>query len=316
MGEIQKVALLGVSLRRIKQRSFRLTLLQKGLLGSAVLDQLVKASFTVTVFTRNRNSVKDLPSGVSVAEVDYHSYDSLLHALQGQDAVVSTVNNEAVLDQKQMIDAAISAGVKRFIPADFGALSTDPKGQSLPVHHSMVQIQQYLADKARSSSLEYTVFATGGFLDLLLTWPFVLDFPNRSIQLYGDGTTPFSTTSVASIGKAVAGALKNPAATKNRVVRIHDIILTQAKMLEVAKKFTPGEKWTETVGDAQADLQKHLDDIKAGEVTMEKMVGVLKAAVYGGMYKAWYENVDNELLGLGFLSDEEFEKMAAASYLK
>lgn len=266
----------------------------------------------MTVFTRSRSSVKDLPSEVLVAEVDYHSHDSLLRALQGQDAVVSTLNHEGALDQIQVIDAAIQAGVRRFVPADFGSLSTDPKGQSLPVHRSLVQIQQYLADKARSTSLEYTVFATGAFLDLLFAIPFVLDFPNRSIQLYGDGTQPFSTTTLATIGKAIAGALKNPDATKNRVVHIHDIVLTQARMLEIAKKLTPGEKWTETSLDPQVELQKHLAELGVGEVTMEKMIGVLKAAVYGGEYKAWYDNVDNELLGLGFMSDKEFEEMAAA----
>lgn len=290
--------------------SFRLTLPQKGFLGSAVLNQLVKAYFKVTLFTRNRNSVVDLPSGVSVAEVDYHSNDSLVRALQGQDAVVSTVNLEAVLDQKQVIDAAIVAGVKRFIPADFGALSTDPKAQSLPVDHALVQIQQYLADKARSTNLEYTVFATGPFLDLLFAVPFVLDFPNRSIQLYGDGTAPFSTTTVASIGRAIVRSLKTPGATKNRVVYIHDLVLSQAKSLEVAKKLTPGKTWTETTVDAQVDLQKHLDDLDTGKWTMEKTIGVRKATICGGGYKARYENVDNELLGLGFMSDEEFEEMA------
>jgi len=38
----------------------------------------------------------------------------------GSDIVISTVNSEARLDQKILVDAAKRANVKRFIPCDFG----------------------------------------------------------------------------------------------------------------------------------------------------------------------------------------------------
>ncbi|KAH1551310.1 hypothetical protein LV164_001336 [Aspergillus fumigatus] len=117
MTTIQKVALLG-----------------KGFLGSAVLDPLVKAGFDVTVLTRCRSSVEGVPVGVAVVEVDYTSIDSLEHALP--------------------IDASIQAGVKRFIPADFGALTTAPEAQGLPVRARPVEIQNYLKGKARLGEVE------------------------------------------------------------------------------------------------------------------------------------------------------------------
>ncbi|KAK9575912.1 hypothetical protein V6Z93_010601 [Aspergillus fumigatus] len=137
MTAIQKVALLG-----------------KGFLASAVLDQLVKAGFDVTVLTRSRSSIQGVPAGVAVLEVDYTSTDSLEHALRGHDAVVSTVNSAVYMIQQPAIDASIRAGVKRFIPADFGALTIAPEAQDLPVHARPVEIQNYLKEKARLGELE------------------------------------------------------------------------------------------------------------------------------------------------------------------
>lgn len=51
------------------------------------------------------------------------------------------------------------------------------------------------------------------------------------------GEHPFSTTSVARIGKAVAGALRNADSTKNRVLYVHDMVLAQRKVLALARKL-------------------------------------------------------------------------------
>lgn len=80
---------------------------------------LVKAGFETTVLTRSAQALYDLPAGCQVCEVDYDSDDSLKSALQGQDAVISTVAMSAITNQKRIVDAAIHAGVKHFIPAEF-----------------------------------------------------------------------------------------------------------------------------------------------------------------------------------------------------
>lgn len=97
MTTIQKVALLGVRPCPNQNLFLGLTTRQKGFLGSAVLDPLVKAGFDVTVLTRCRSSVEGVPVGVAVVEVDYTSIDSLEHALRGHDAVVSTVTSAAFM---------------------------------------------------------------------------------------------------------------------------------------------------------------------------------------------------------------------------
>lgn len=112
MTAIQKVALLGVRPCPNQNLFSGLTTRQKGFLGSAVLDQLVKAGFDVTVLTQCRSSVEGVPVRVAVVKVDYTSINSLEHALRGHDAVVSTVNSAAFMVQPPAIDASIRAGVK------------------------------------------------------------------------------------------------------------------------------------------------------------------------------------------------------------
>ena len=72
----------------------------------------------------------------------------------------------------------------------------------------------------------------------MLEYPFILDVNTSLIQIFDNGEYLFSSTSVYSIGKAVAGALNAPEATKNRNLLIYDTILTQAKVLAIAKKYS------------------------------------------------------------------------------
>lgn len=78
-------------------------------LGRAVVRELVDAGFAVTIFTRE-NSTSALPAGVVAKEVDYTSVETLRLALQGEDAVVSTIATVAVGGQRPLVDAAVAAG--------------------------------------------------------------------------------------------------------------------------------------------------------------------------------------------------------------
>ncbi|KAM5356853.1 hypothetical protein ACJ41O_003499 [Fusarium nematophilum] len=289
MSSIKKVALVG-----------------KGLVGSAVLEQLLKAGFQVTVLSR---SPKDVPSGATSVQVDYSSVDSLAAALEGHEAVISTVGMVAIPSQTTIIDAAIQASVKRFIPSDFSAITNDPKASHFTLFQPSLQIKAYLEKKAQAGEIDYTTFATGPFLDFVFGGPLLVDVPNRAARLHGKGDTRVSSTSIAGVGKAVAGSLKNPEATKNRVVHVHEAVLTQAKLLELAKKgFPEGKEWTETTVDKQAALVTATDRFSENPTDHLAVLGLLQAAILSGNFDSEYIENDNELLGIAPLSDEELEK--------
>ncbi|KAJ5963694.1 uncharacterized protein N7479_003570 [Penicillium vulpinum] len=290
-------------------------LLGKGWLGSAILEQLVNSGFQVTVLSRTARSADEPPASIKTLQVDYSSIDSLVSALQGQDAVVSTVGSSGISAQKTVIDASIQAGVRRFIPSDFGALTTRPGGESLPLNALWIEIQKYLKEKALSGQIEYTLFAVGPFLEFVMSMPFLTDLQTQTAPLYDNGMHTFSSTSVSSVGKAVAGALKNAPATKNRLVSVHDIVLTQNKVLDLAKKYSgPDVKWIEDPVNAAVELETILENTKQGDLDLFKTLALLKAALLGGKFEAEFKIVDNDLVGVPLLSDDEFERIFAAAF--
>jgi uncharacterized protein YbjT (DUF2867 family) len=86
---------------------------------------LLDSSFRVTILSRQASTSK-VPEGVPVVRADYNNPDSLTSAMRGQDVVISMVGGHVAGDQNKFIDAALTAGVKRFFPSEFGPYSRDP----------------------------------------------------------------------------------------------------------------------------------------------------------------------------------------------
>ncbi|KAF4974895.1 hypothetical protein FZEAL_8261 [Fusarium zealandicum] len=281
----------------------KVALVGKGMLGSAVLGQLLKAGFDVTILSRSN---KEDPTGAAVAQVDYSSIDSLTAALRGQDAVVSTVGSEGIASQKLIIDAAIIAGVRRFIPSNFGSVVTDPKAKDILLFQGMVQIADYLKEKASAGEIEYTLIAPGAFTEFCFGGPMFIDPQSRTAQFHGNGQVPVSSTSLGGIGKAVAGALLKADETKNRLLHIHQTVLTQAKMLQLAKKIQPeGAEWTQTTVDPLEALEAATKQFQENPADFGSVMGLIRSVVLSGKYYSGYTELDNDLVGLEMFSDED-----------
>lgn len=93
--------------------------------------------------------------------------DDVAKAFLGQDAVVSTIATSAVGGQDVFADAAIVAGVKRYIPSEFGINTRKLQGEVLgKMLKSKIAHVDYLIEKAKSyPSFTWTGLATGLFFD-------------------------------------------------------------------------------------------------------------------------------------------------------
>ncbi|TVY88304.1 Isoflavone reductase-like protein, partial [Lachnellula willkommii] len=295
MPEIKSVAVAGAS----------------GNVGPHVLKALADAQFQVTVLTRSKKPGA-YDSSVRVIEVDFTSVESLTAALQGIDALVSTVSSTAIEGQTILIDAAITAGVKRFIPSEYGNCTTNPKLESFPVYSSMTKVRQYVQEKAKARKITWTVLASGGFLDFLFAKPILFDFANHKVTLYDGGDNRISSTSLPNVGKAIAGILKNSAATKNKIVRTSEIILTQNKILRIAEGLRPDITWEISTAQTSAILKEGLDGVSAGDFSVPTIMKIIvSTALAGDVYGCAYDETDNELLGIKELTEEDFKKLVA-----
>lgn len=131
-------------------------------MGSLLVAPLRKA-FDLTIVTRS-TSVGPFPEGVPVIRADY-TLDALSEAFRGQDAVVSAIGSTDFLIQKVMIDAAIKAGVQRFLPSELSINGTALAVRELvPVFQEKWEVLEYLKAK-ESSGLTWTGLGTGPLID-------------------------------------------------------------------------------------------------------------------------------------------------------
>lgn len=279
------------------------------MLGPHVVTALLAADFTVTVLTRTAKP-GTFASTVKEVEVDYASLDSLTAALAGIDAVVSTTGFAATASQSLLIDAAIAAGVKRFIPSEYGTCTTSPKVENLPLYGPMFEIKKQLAQSAAEGKLSWTVLACGGFLELILSTPGFLNFANHKAELFDGGDNRVSVTSLPKIGRAVAGILQNAEATANKVVFTSQIVLTQNRVLKIVKELRPEWKWDLSSVSTSEILKDALNSIAAGDYSMPVIMKILAGTAFGGdSFGSAYDTTDNQLLGVDDLSEEDLVKL-------
>ncbi|KAF2871443.1 putative oxidoreductase CipA-like protein [Massariosphaeria phaeospora] len=294
MTTIQNVAIAGAS----------------GNLGISILHALLNSkAFNVTVLSRE-SSTATFPDSVTVVHVDYTSVPDLTATLKGQDAVVSAVGTAAINTQHPLIEASVAAGVARFIPSEFSADIDNAMSSALPVYQPQITVHKALQGLAQTHpAFTYTLIRNGVLLDWSMAKGFVIAFDSETPSLYDGGDRPLSVSNLASVGQAVVGVLRNPRETRNRVMYVHDLVITQNKVLAMARKLAPARTWNPVVVDT-ADLEARSRDAYAkGVVTIHSSLGLLIRAAFGEGYGGEFQRVDNELLGVGFKTDVDLEAM-------
>ncbi|KAI9743117.1 MAG: hypothetical protein M1818_003412 [Claussenomyces sp. TS43310] len=280
-----------------------------GNLGPSVLTALLNSGkFDVTVIKRI-GSKSAFPSSVKVVEVDYDSLDSLTAAFRGQDAVVSTLASLAISSQQTVLEAAIAAGVKRFLPSEFGSDLADPGIAKLPVFQEKVKFIQYLEEKAKAAPITYTLVRNNAFLDWGLKVGFLFNVAGYKPTIYGDGDKVISATTLASVGQAIVGVLEHPEETKNRAVYVEDLHFSQNQLLDIAKRLTPGKTWEPVYADTVAMEAASNERLAKGLFDAETFLPYILSGIFGKQYPANFQKLDNELLGIKGKTEADLEAL-------
>ncbi|KAH9203966.1 hypothetical protein DL95DRAFT_529444 [Leptodontidium sp. 2 PMI_412] len=227
-----------------------------GNVGTPIVKALLDAGFTVTAIAR-LDSTSTYPAGVEVRKANLHSLDDVAKAFLGQDAVVSTIATSAVGGQDVFADAAIVAGVKRYIPSEFGINTRKLQGEVLgKMLKSKIAHVDYLIEKAKSyPSFTWTGLATGLFFDWGLNFgTFGLSLKNKSIRILDSGNELVSTSSLSYVGKAVAAILTHEAETANKYIEMAEFTTSQNQILTMFEEER-GTKFTVTNAKT-ADIEK------------------------------------------------------------
>jgi hypothetical protein len=139
-----------------------------GHLGPSILSAFRSdPRFNVSVLSR-QSSTSKFPEDTKVHRVgDDYPDDEVLSAFRGQDAVVSTIATASAGQQTRLIDIAIEAGVKRFVPSEFGSDTRHPNAMAiLPQYFGGKNATvDYLMTKEKDG-LTWSSFVTGPFFEL------------------------------------------------------------------------------------------------------------------------------------------------------
>ncbi|KAK4121940.1 NAD(P)-binding protein [Parathielavia appendiculata] len=216
-------------------------------LGSSIVHELLSAGFTVTGITReaSTSSTPTFPDSVPIKKVDYTSFDALKAAFRNQDAVVSVVGvAAAVVDQKIAIDAAAEAGIKRFIPSEFGINTRKLR----PLSHSLrkilgdkIAVVNYLEEKAQEvDGFTWTGLSTGLFLDWGLddSGLGIINLKDKTATVVDSGDEKFQASNLAQVSRAVVGILKHPEATANRYLAMASFNISQNELIAMVEELT------------------------------------------------------------------------------
>jgi uncharacterized protein YbjT (DUF2867 family) len=275
-----------------------------GRLGTFILDKVLGCSkFDVQVVKR-AGSASTFAAGTKVVEADFTDLGSLKTAFEGQDAVVSVVGEAGVAGQKILVDAAIAAGVKRFLPSNFGSNMANPNSRKLPVFTSKVIVEDYIIEKATTTPLTYSFVYVGGFTDFTLQKRVIMVFSTYSPKIFNGGDTQFSSTSMPTVGDAVVGVLSNPAETRNRSVYVSEIITSQNKPLSIAKQIASDRPWAPVDVDLNVVAEAAKERLAQVNHDLSTLIPILLKSIVDPEYGVKFTKNDNELLGIKPKTDE------------
>jgi uncharacterized protein YbjT (DUF2867 family) len=95
-----------------------------------------------------------------VIQVDYSNDQSIKAALAGVDVVISTISTSALGVQVGIAKAAKEAGLKLFVPSEFGGVKSEET-------EGLIGERAGIRNQLKALGLPYTLFFTGIYSDFI-----------------------------------------------------------------------------------------------------------------------------------------------------
>ncbi|CEJ83164.1 hypothetical protein VHEMI03185 [[Torrubiella] hemipterigena] len=277
-----------------------------GNIGKIILEALLRAQiYSVTVITRVDSDATFVTPNVYRSDF---SEGDLVDAFRGQDVIISAVGAAAFDEQQKIIDCALAAGVRHFMPSEFSASSQDEAvNKLLPLFSKKADLITYLREQ-EPKGLSWSGIATSGLLDWGLLNGFLeFDIPNKRATVWDDGNKSFTMTNEKQLGDAVIAALKHWDQVSNRYIYVASVETTQNKIVEALEKAT-ASKWDILHVKTETQVQEATKQLTNGDYS--GALTLVRATVFSNIpgLKSNYakdEVLSNDVLGLEMEEIEE-----------
>jgi nucleoside-diphosphate-sugar epimerase len=184
-----------------------------GDLGLRIARHSVQRGATVRALVRAGSASPAVAAlrelGASVVEADFNSVTALTKACAGAHCVVSALSGlrEVIVEgQKRLLEAAVAAGVPRFIPSDYCIDYTKlPAGSN-----RNLDLRREFNQRLTQAPIAATSILNGMFTDLLTGQAPVVLFGPKRVLYWGDADQPLDFTTIENTAEFTAGAALDP----------------------------------------------------------------------------------------------------------
>jgi uncharacterized protein YbjT (DUF2867 family) len=192
-----------------------------GDLGGRILKALVARGASVRALVRSGVSKDDTDRitrlGARIVRADEANVEALAAALEGATCVVSALNGlrEVIVDRQGiLLDAAVKAGVPRFISSDYSA---DFTKTTLGDNRNFDLRREFMA-RAEQAPIQVTSILNGAFLDMLGAEMPIIQSGIRRVLYWGSADQLLDFTTKDNVAAYVAAAALDD--TTPRILRI------------------------------------------------------------------------------------------------
>lgn len=257
-----------------------------GELGMPVLRKLAGSGAGVTVLLRpssidtedadkrrDRDELRSLGVELLPGDLAQSTVDELAAGFAAFDTVVGCtgfVGGPGT--QLKLVRAALSAGVRRYVPWQFGVdYDVIGRGSAQPLFDEQLDVRDLLRAQDRTAWL---IISTGMFTTFLFEPSFgVVDLPAGVVRALGDWDTAVTVTTAEDIGKLAAAILLARPPIENEVVYTAGDTVTYGRLADVVEAVLgrPVRREAWGVSRLAAELAADPDD------TMKKYRAVFAA---------------------------------------
>jgi nucleoside-diphosphate-sugar epimerase len=270
-----------------------------GSLGRDVIPGLVNEGFDVTGVTQDRTrSLARFAESASlkIVQAEY-TVNGLAEVLRGHDAVLCLISRVQPEAQNMVADAAVAAGVYRFIPSYFGIDMRVPELRENPALLPKVAIQDHLEALVAQGKITYTGLSTGALFDWAMRGGFLMNLKTgESTMVFDGGDIPVTISTHSDVVKAIATVLRKPAETENKYLLLQSAVVTQNQLLKLAAEACPERVLKRIDVDSKGPIEKSKERYANGERSPDAVRGYLLGVLVKGYH--CFKYTDNELLGI------------------
>jgi uncharacterized protein YbjT (DUF2867 family) len=207
-----------------------------GRLGQLIVRALLDGGAEVRALVRPDTAPDKLAglSGATIVPVDFGDPAALTQALTGADGVVSALNGlrDIIVDlQTDLLNAAVAAGVPRFIPSDYAADLTKLE----PGENRNFDLRREFRVRLLAAPIRSTSVLNGGFMELLL-WGRALDMKAHTVSYFGSPDQPLDYTTTPDVAAFTAAAALDPDAPE--ILRVVGDVVTMREIAAIAGELS------------------------------------------------------------------------------